>query len=132
MIQRWRGTLKGFKDIFRYDNWIQLLISRFFFRTRGFNIYYYKKLRIMVNNKAGDLAGLNECLLSSMYAQWISQMNLPTHPVVLDIGAHIGGFALLLKSCGFHPSKIVLVEMNPNTFKRLWFNMNENFGSVAF
>ena len=61
-----RGSIFGLIDLFKYDNWFQLLISRLFFRFRGTNVYFFKGLKIIVNNSAGDLAGLNSCLFTEM------------------------------------------------------------------
>jgi FkbM family methyltransferase len=122
-----RGSIFGLIDLFKYDNWFQLLISRLFFRFRGTNVYFFKGLKIIVNNSAGDLAGLNSCLFTEMYFKLIKKIKIPEKPIILDIGSHIGGFSILLKTLGIKPLKMVCVEMNPSTFKRLWFNIRENF-----
>ena len=51
--------------------------------------------------------------------------------VVVDIGANVGGFSLMLLVDGVRISKLLCVEMNPNTFERLRFNIKTNFNEVA-
>jgi len=55
-------------------------------------------------------------------------MKLTSPLKVFDVGANNGGFPLLLKTLGYELEKTVCVEMNPNTFSRLRFNMESNLG----
>jgi FkbM family methyltransferase len=45
---------------------------------------------------------------------------------VFDLGANGGGFPLMLLLSGKRFSKLVCVEMNPNTFRRLQYNISRN------
>jgi FkbM family methyltransferase len=51
---------------------------------------------------------------------------------VLDIGANNGGFSLMLKAQGLKVKKVVCVELNPNTFSRLRFNIERNLDCDLF
>lgn len=81
----------------------------------------------MIDHAAGDANGAREVLTSPMYRQFLSQMRLPAKIKVLDLGSNNGGFPLLLASENFEIEKLVCVELNPDTFSRLQFNIQRNF-----
>src|SRR5205085_4304690 len=72
-----------------------------------------------------------EVLTSPMYRELLKKLRLPKRISVFDLGSNNGGFPLLLKSEGFDFEKLVCVELNPNTFNRLEFNLSRNFGSES-
>ena len=122
-----RNKINGVKEIWRFDNRWQLILSRLFFPSERINIYRYKGLEILEDHAAGDANGAREVLTSSMYRQFLPQMNLPDEINVLDLGTNNGGFPLLLKSEKIEIKKLVCVEFNPKTFSRMRFNVERNF-----
>lgn len=118
--------LAGLRDILRFDNRWELIISRAFFR-RSALIYNYRGMNILVDHAGGDENGTRACITSSMYRQFLGKMNLPHSATLLDIGANGGGFPLLLKSEGISLGRFVCVEMNPQTYSRLFYNIAANF-----
>lgn len=54
-------------------------------------------------------------------------MDLTPPVTLMDLGSNNGGFTLLLRSGGLHVEKLLCVELNPNTFTRLRFNLERNF-----
>jgi len=51
---------------------------------------------------------------------------IPEGSVVLDIGAHVGGFSLVFGSCVGEKGKVLAFEPNPKTFKSLKFKAENN------
>jgi len=121
------NKINGIKEIWQFDNRWQLVMSRLFFPREKVNIYRYKGLEILEDHFAGDANGARALLTSPMYRQYLTEMDLTGPLNILDIGANNGGFPILLKSEGLEIKKIVCVEMNPNTFSRLRFNIERNF-----
>jgi FkbM family methyltransferase len=122
------NKLNGFKEVWYFDNRWQLLINRLFFRHERINIYRLKGMNILVDHLAGDANGAREVIVSPMYRQFIREMKFAAPVNVLDIGANNGGFPLMLRANDIALKKVVSVEFNPNTFKRLRFNLERNAG----
>jgi FkbM family methyltransferase len=123
-----RNKLNGFREIWYFDNRWQLLLNRLFFRDERINIYRLKGMNILVDHFAGDANGAREVIVSPMYRQFIPQMKLDSPVNVLDIGANNGGFPLMLRANQISLKKVVSVELNPNTFMRMRFNLERNSG----
>jgi len=51
---------------------------------------------------------------------------IPEGSIVLDIGAHIGGFSLIFGSCVGKKGKVLAFEPNPKTFESLKFKAENN------
>jgi FkbM family methyltransferase len=118
--------IAGLKSILKFDNRWELVFNRLFFR-KCLNVYRYKGMEILVDHEGGDACGTRLCLTTNMYKQFLGYMSLPQNIVVCDIGANGGGFSLMLKAAGNSIEKLVCIEMNPNTWSRLIFNINRNF-----
>ena len=123
------NKLRGLKEIWKFENHWYLALTRLLFPKESINIYRYKGLRILIDHSAGDANGAREILTSEMYRMYLGGLNFPGKINVLDLGANNGGFPLLLKTEGFKLNKVVCVELNPNTFSRLKFNLEANFES---
>ncbi len=121
------NKINGIKEIWQFDNRWQLMLTRLFFSREKINIYRYKGLEILEDHFAGDANGARALLTSPMYRQYLEEMDLAGPLNVLDMGANNGGFPILLKSEGLEIKKLACVEMNPQTFSRLRFNIERNF-----
>lgn len=121
-----KNKIKGIKEIWQFDNRIQLLINRLFFSKENINIYRYKNFEILIDHSAGDANGAREILTSQMYRKFLAEMKLNGKINVLDFGANNGGFPLLLKMENLNLGKVVCVEFNPQTFSRMCFNIERN------
>lgn len=115
------------REIWRFDNRWHIALTRIFFPAEKTQFYRYKGLDILIDRSAGDANGAREVLTSDMYRQYLPLIKNKTGVTVLDLGANNGGFPLLLKAEGFDLEKIVCVELNPQTFGRLRFNLERNF-----
>ncbi|MDD5035767.1 MAG: FkbM family methyltransferase [Methylococcaceae bacterium] len=126
MLGPLKRKLRGFRQYLVFDNPFQLIFNRLLFSS-DIEVYYFNGLRILVDREGGDVNGVRDCLATNMYRKFIENLNILHHSaVILDIGANVGGFSLLLVSEGIVPSKIIAVEMNPNTFFRLANNLTAN------
>lgn len=124
--------INGLKDIWQFNNRWHLIFTRLFFPDQKLIFYKYKNVEFVTDHSAGDANGAREVVTSNMYKDFLPLMNLPKKIKVLDLGANNGGFPLLLKSSEIEIEKLVCVELNPQTFSRLHFNINRNFDAEFF
>lgn len=115
----------------QFDNRLSLLVDRILFRS-DLVLYRYRGMWILVDHTGGDANGVRACLTSRMYRQFLSMVELPPRPTVLDIGANGGGFGLLLASCGLTPSFLGCAEMNPSVHVRLQYNLRRNLDGELY
>ncbi|MEO7674873.1 MAG: FkbM family methyltransferase [Pyrinomonadaceae bacterium] len=120
------NKIRGFKEVWAFDNRLWLAFTKTFFRAENLHIYRFKGVEILVDHAGGDSNGAREVLTSPMYRRFLPKMKLDAPINVLDLGANNGGFPLLLHTSGIKLKKVVSVEFNPNTFTRLHFNLTRN------
>ena len=121
-----KNKLEGIREIWHFENRWQLLFNRLFFSREKINIYRYKNFEILTDHFAGDANGAREVLTTDMYRSLFSEIKLAGELNILDLGANNGGFALLAESENLNIKKLVCVELNPQTFSRLQFNLARN------
>jgi FkbM family methyltransferase len=121
-----KTALAGWKAIVDFDNRWQILFNRLFFRKHGALIYKKGKLNILIDHGSGDASGTRDCIVSDMYRRYIPMLRADRPLVVIDCGANGGGFPLMLLANGLQLKRLACVEMNPNTFARLRFNISRN------
>lgn len=121
------NKIRGIREIWQFDNRWELIGDRLFRPKKNESIYRIKDLEILVDHAAGDANGAREILTSNMYRQFLPLLDLDNPINVLDIGANNGGFPLLLKLEEVEIGRLVSVEFNPATFKRLKINIESNF-----
>lgn len=132
MFRRLKDKLSGLRELFFFDNWPHLLATRLLWAGQSLVVYRLGELEFLVDHAGGDQNGTRSCLTSGMYDAALEGLS-KTQPLnVLDLGANGGGFVLNLLAKGFSLGRILAVEMNPNTFSRLHFNLMRNVkGGVA-
>lgn len=108
------------------SNRLELLVGRAS-RGKGLQVLRIGGLDLLVDHRAADSGSLAACRPDGAYGRMIRSMKLPTAPSVLDVGANVGGFPVLLRLLGVRPRRIVCVELNPKTFARLRLNIEGNF-----
>jgi FkbM family methyltransferase len=128
-MARLGNKIRGLKEIWQFDNRWQIALNRILFPTEPLQVYRYKGLDILIDHSAGDANGVREVLTSDMYRRYLPEIKLQGRLNVFDLGANNGGFPLLLKAAGFDIARVVSVELNPQTFERLRFNLTRNFDS---
>ncbi len=121
------NKLRGLREMWHFDNRIYLILSRILFPNQSGHIYRVKDVEFLSDHRSGDANGARELLTTPMYRKYIEKMNLRGDIKVLDIGSNNGGFPLLLKTENVSIGQLVCVELNPNTFVRLQFNLGLNF-----
>lgn len=122
-----KNKINGLKEMWKFDNRFQLVFNRLFFPNESISYYRYKNVEFLNDHTAGDSNGARELLTSPMYQSYLELLQFSKPINVLDLGSNNGGFALLLKSNNFEIKKLVCVEVNPETFSRLRFNIERNF-----
>jgi len=123
--------LAGLRAVLVFDNWPMLLLGRIFDRKAGFVVYRKSGLEILVDHRGGDQTGTRQCIASDMYRRYLPSFSLRGPIRVLDLGANGGGFPLMLKIEGLEIERVVCVEMNPLTSRRLQVNVSTNLGASA-
>lgn len=123
--------LQDLKAIWYFDNRFSLLFEKTFFRNSEGALHIYRKngMEILMDKAAGDQSGARYAITSSMYKQYLPYIMsvLSSKPLnILDLGANVGGFALLLTLENIAIQTLVAVELNPNTFLRLRLNLERN------
>ncbi len=79
------------KSFLQFDNWIQLIMERIFFRDTTLQVHRVGDLQMLVDHRGSDAGSIRTCLATPMYKQFLSQCNLERDITVLDIGANVGG-----------------------------------------
>lgn len=120
------SKINGIKSLMRFDNKLQLLLSRTLFQRNPVVIYCLNGKQILIDHSADDENGTRAVITSPMYKQFLVQMKLPERSNVLDLGANGGGFPLMLELNGVRVRKVACVEFNPNTYTRMHFNITRN------
>jgi FkbM family methyltransferase len=120
------NKLEGVRAIWRFDNKWELLLSRTLFRSHPLTVYRYAGMEILVDHGADDPSGLRNVLVSPMYRQFLGGIEAGGPLNVMDLGASAGGFPLLLQASGLRLKRLACVELNPNTFVRMRFNVERN------
>ncbi|MBV9659304.1 MAG: FkbM family methyltransferase [Verrucomicrobia bacterium] len=125
-----RDKMSGIRALWHFDNRWQLILNRLLFPQIGLTVYKKGTVEILVDHNSGDHNGTRLCLVSDIYTRFLPAMTeIGDTLAVLDLGANGGGFPLLLHLSGKSFSKLVCVEMNPNTFRRLHYNITRNIPS---
>ncbi len=120
-----QNKLTGLRALWRFDNRWQLIFDRLFFQS-SVSIYRLGDLEFLIDHEAGDHNGTRLCLISDIYTRFLPMMNLPAEVSVFDLGANGGGFPLMLLLHGKRLRRLACVELNPNTFRRLQYNITRN------
>lgn len=126
-----KHSFRGLEAVFAFDNWPMLLLGRVFDRKTGFVAYRKKGFDILVDHRGGDQCGTRMCIATDTYSKYLPSFNLSGPVRVLDLGANGGGFPLMLRIEGVELARIVCVEMNPLTYRRLQVNLTTNLGPAA-
>lgn len=121
-----RSKISGLRSLWAFDNRWQLMFNHLLYPGEAASIYKLGEHRLYVDRIAGDAVGVREIHCSDEYSRFTSKFRLD-HPIrILDLGANAGSFPFLFARKGLRFEKLVSVEMNPNTFKRMRFNVESN------
>ena len=126
--------LSGLSSSLRFDNRIQLILDRIFFRGTRFVPHRLNNIDFIADQKGGDECGLRPCLVEGMYDPFleaVGALNSARPLNIADLGANAGGFALIFATRRIPIRKIVAVEMNPLTYSRMRLNVLTAYGPNA-
>ena len=121
-----KNKIDGLRAIWHFVNRWQLIINRTFFPEDSLLVYRKDGVEFLVDHAASDHNGTRLCLISDIYTRFLPMMDLGETISVFDLGANGGGFPLMLHLRGKRFSRLVCVELNPNTFERLRYNVSRN------
>lgn len=120
-----RCKVNGVLAILKFDNWLAILIDRMLLKTPA-QVYSLQGRPILIDYIGDDCNGTRDVLVSGMYENYLAAIGPGVLRQVLDIGANGGGFSLLLQLHEVALERLVCVELNPNTFTRLLYNITRN------
>jgi FkbM family methyltransferase len=115
------------KKIAAIENRFQFLVQRALFRRSAIVPVQFKGLRFVLDYSGSDASGVFPCILDPMYRNLLGLLGIGPGLRVMDLGANVGGFMLMLLAEGYRPARAVAVELQPTTFSRLQFNLFQNY-----
>lgn len=110
-----------------FSNRAELAVGRLFFRQTQLQVHRIGQTHMIVDHRGADAGSIRGCVSSSMYTDLLGRVSLPARLSVLDVGANVGGFPLMLHALGHEFSTLTCVELNPKTYVRLHFNILSNW-----
>lgn len=110
------------RSLLRFTNRFQLLCNRTLFRSTSLNVYKLGSMELIAIREDD----LTEVANSQMYWPLLKDVLPRTGLRVLDYGANVGAFALMLWHNGIVLERVHAIEMNPHTFRRLRYNLEES------
>ncbi len=116
-----------FKQFDNFSNRLELTLGRMVFRDTQLQVHRVGDKHMVLDHRAADAGSIRGCVSSPMYWELLDKVSLPKDLTVLDIGANVGGFPLLLHARGHGFKELTCVELNPATFIRLHFNILNNW-----
>ena len=126
-----KRAIRSLRPLLRFDNRVQLLCERIFFRRNPLSVCRRNGVVAVVDHRTADAGSIYLCLTTDAYTRFLSRMQLDRPLTVADLGANVGGFSLLLRAAGYKVERLLCVEMNPNTWTRLSFNIQINYRDIA-
>ena len=122
-----RNKIVGLKEILSFDNWLNIILQTVFKPKANVFIYNLNGKEFILNKKAGDIPGFRSIITSNEYRPYLNELKFIDSITLVDLGANIGGFPVLLDSMNIKIKKLIAVEFNTNTFYRLSINISNNF-----
>jgi hypothetical protein len=92
-----RNKIGGLREILRFDNWPELVLKRTCFTANPLAVYRAGGMDMLVDHGGGDENGVREAMVSPMYRHLITGLSFSAPINVMDLGANVGGFSLLLQ-----------------------------------
>jgi FkbM family methyltransferase len=113
-------------ETMKFDNRWQLLVEEFT-SGRTLRVYRLGSIEAVADHATGDhLGGIRGALAGDEYRCLLKGVDLAKVRNVLDLGAHVGAFPLLLKLLGAPLENVICVEPNPRSLPKLKFNLEHN------
>ena len=120
------AKLNGLVETWKFDNRWQLLVDELL-AGRTLKVYRLNGIDAVADHRTGDhLGGIRGVLASDEYRRLLKEIPLDTVRTIIDLGAHVGGFVLLLKSLRAPLQRVLCVEPNSVSRVKLQFNLQHN------
>jgi len=121
-----RHKIAAFQETWGFDNRWELYFQEIQGK-KGIRVYRMGSVEAIADHATGDhLGGIRGALASMEYRSLLRLVDIETVRNVLDLGAHIGSFPMLLKILNAPLQKVVCVEPNPDSQEKLRFNLAHN------
>ena len=128
LLSRIRHKFTAFGELLAFDNRWELIAGQILFGKR-MAIYRFRGAEILVDHRTGDhCGGARSVFATDEYRQFLPRLKFAGPLNILDLGAHVGSFPILLKVLGFQIGRLVCVEPNAATLPKLQFNLRRNLG----
>ena len=115
----------------RFDNFFQLLLSHLIY-PKGVITYVWKGNPVVVDGRRQETAGgIHPVLVLGEYTPFLNLLPPSSVCRVLDLGANVGSFAVLLSTKFPALERMVLVEGDHSVLPRLYFNSCTALGKKA-
>jgi FkbM family methyltransferase len=125
-LQTLRNKTAAIGETMKFDNRWQLLVEELT-SGRTLRVYRMGSIEAVADHATGDhLGGIRGALASDEYRSLLKNVDLSAVRNVLDLGAHVGAFPLLLKLLGAPLENVICVEPNPRSLSKLKFNLEHN------
>jgi len=116
----------AFAETWKFDNRWQLFVEELV-GGRTLRVYRLRGVEVVADHRTGDhLGGVRGVLANHEYRALLDQIPVRTIRTVVDVGAHVGGFVLLLRMLGAPLARVLCVEPNPMSRMKLDFNLQHN------
>ena len=110
-----------------FSNRFELILGRLLFRQTTVQVHRVGDKQMIVDHRYADAGSIRGCVADPMYADLLDKVQLGKKIRVLDVGANVGGFPFLLHARGHEIEDLTCIELNPNTYVRLLFNIKTNW-----
>lgn len=110
-----------------FSNQIELILGRLLFRQTTVQVHRVGDKQMIVDHRYADAGSIRGCVADPMYADLLDKVSVAKAIRVLDVGANVGGFPFLLHARGHEIQDLTCIELNPNTYVRLLFNIKNNW-----
>lgn len=131
LLQKLNHKRHALREVWAFDNRWELILGQLLFR-RGMATYRFRGAEILLDHRSGDhCGGARSVFATDEYKQFLSRLKFAGPLNVLDLGAHVGSFPILLMVLGLPIGRLVCVEPNPATLPKLQFNLQRNLGDTA-
>ena len=128
LLDRLKYKWAALGEVLAFDNRWELLANQLLFGKR-MATYRFRGAEILLDHRTGDhCGGARSVFATDEYKQFLPRLKLAGPLNVLDLGAHVGSFPILLKVLGLQIGRLVCVEPNADTLPKLQFNLRRNLG----
>ncbi len=122
MLKKLSYKIRSLGILRRFDNFFQLLVAHAFY-PKGLITYVWKGRSLIVDGRRQETAGgIHPVLILGEYNQFLDLLKADSVKQVLDLGANVGSFTVLIAERFSTLEQLVLVEGDSSVLPRLYYN----------